>query len=93
MSILYACNAAWNAKRAPAFSTARMSRTQPLAETEMTENLWCVSEHDAQAESEFDPQAFAERHDLAIGEARQIILEAGCDRAKAEALAHRMKKW
>lgn len=59
----------------------------------MTENTCCVSEYDGAEESEFDPQAFAERHDLAIGEARQIILEAGCDKAKAEALAHRMKKW
>jgi hypothetical protein len=70
-----------------------MSQTQSSAETEMTENLWCTSECGEAEESEFDPQAFAERHDLAIGEARQIILEAGCDRAKAEALAHRMKKW
>jgi hypothetical protein len=60
---------------------------------EMAENLGCMSERDGAEESEFDPQAFAERHDLAIGEARQIILEAECDPAKAEALAHRMKKW
>jgi hypothetical protein len=59
----------------------------------MTENLSCVSECGGAEESELDPQAFAKRHDLAIGEARQIIREAGCDRAKAEALAHRMKKW
>ena len=58
----------------------------------MTENLGCVSERGGE-ESEFDPRTFADKHDLAIGEARQIILEAGCDLAKAEALAHRMKKW
>lgn len=59
----------------------------------MAENLWCMGERDGAEESDFDPRAFAERHDLAIGEARQIILEAGCDPEKADALAHRMKKW
>jgi hypothetical protein len=93
MSILHTCHVAWNAKRAPAFSPARMSRICCLAEVKMTENLWCVSECDEAEGVDLDLQAFAERHDLAVGEARQIILEAGCDRAKAEALAHRMKKW
>jgi hypothetical protein len=40
-----------------------------------------------------DLRAFAEEHDLAIGEARQIIQQSASDRQKADKLAHRMKKW
>ena len=42
---------------------------------------------------DLDLNAFAKRHDLAIGEARQIIQDAGCDRTTADRLAHRRKKW
>jgi hypothetical protein len=44
-------------------------------------------------EDGFDIRAFAEEHDLAIGEARQILEEAGCDRNTADRLANRLKKW
>lgn len=57
------------------------------------ESVRRVSECAEAEDSGFDPHMFAEKHDLAVGEARQIILEAGCDMEKAEALAHRMKKW
>jgi hypothetical protein len=41
----------------------------------------------------FDIRAFAEEHDLAIGEARRIVQEAECDRNAADRLANRLKKW
>ena len=40
-----------------------------------------------------DLRAFAEEHDLAIGEAQQVIQESGGDRQTADKLAHRLKKW
>lgn len=59
----------------------------------MAENSWSGDERGGQEESGFDLDSFAEEHDIALGEARQIVREAGCDRTRADKLAHRMKKW
>jgi hypothetical protein len=40
-----------------------------------------------------DLTAFADRHDIAIGEAREIISLAGADLQRADTLANRAKKW
>ena len=58
----------------------------------MAEPCWTASEG-GEVEDVFDVRAFAEEHDLAIGEARQILEEAGCDRNTADRLANRLKKW
>ena len=59
----------------------------------MAESPWIANEDREADERGFDLRTFAEEHDLAIGEARQILQEAGCDRDAAVRLANRMKKW
>lgn len=58
----------------------------------MADSLCSIEERD-RIEREVDLRSFAEEHDLAIGEARQIIREAGTDKRRADKLAHRTKKW
>jgi hypothetical protein len=59
----------------------------------MAEPYWTLGEDREIEEGSFDLRAFAEEHDLAVGEARQIVEEAGCDRRTADRLANRLKKW
>jgi hypothetical protein len=58
----------------------------------MTELTWIAEAREVN-EGCFDLLAFAEEHDLAIGEAREILEEAGCDRSAADRIANRQKKW
>ena len=59
----------------------------------MAESRWVANEDREADERGLDLRTFAEEHDLAIGEAREILQEAGCDRDAAVRLANRMKKW
>jgi len=65
----------------------------------MTTTVSCfeMDEHSHASESatlrSVDLVAFADRHDIAIGEAREIISLAGADLQRADTLANRAKKW
>lgn len=65
----------------------------------MTANVSCFESDETSQASESDTAqsvdlaAFADRHDIAIGEARKIICLAGADLQRADTLANRAKKW